>query len=239
MCAAHGGTLIGGGTLVMSGLWPSRPAALVDISRLGLDAIDFGDDEVQIGAFASFSQLAAALAIRGPAWGALHQAAGAFTSHVVALAATVGGNVATGRGSLVAPLRLFDAVAYVRTADGLLEVPIAELRPGAGLLERFVISAAKMPTISGFRGLSRTPSGPGLVSVAVGDGPVGVTVEVMACGSAHRVCLPADTAAENAPEALLAALPPLPDDTLASAAYRRAMAGVLTRRVLTDLREAS
>ena len=242
MRATDGASFVGGGTLVMGGLWPERPLVLVDLCDAGLVGLSLGEDGLRIGAGVTVTRLRKALGawiaerrLDGFGLGALTDALAAFSPTVVADVATVGGNIATGIGSLIGPLTLLDAVARVRRSDGAtVVIPVAEAVTCPGLIETVELvpgsdSSAYMP-------LQRTPAGPAVVAVSVAlraDSMAEVVVTVT--GSfPQRVTIPVEPK-DRVVSAMTRALGPFAGDPRASSRYRAAMAGVLVQRLVTRL----
>ena len=239
---------IGGGTLAMSRMMPRRPDALIDLTCAGLDAIAVsatGREIVTLGATVTPAQLAdptTHAVLQHPALAGLVAAAQRFAPAAVARQATLGGNLATGIGSLLAPLLVLDTHAVVHGPDGSRRAPLAPLRLQSGELVsaiEFVLPSGNVQSAS--LDLRRTTHGPALVTMAALIVDVHVRLAVGGAeGPARRLRevdapLASRTLAQWG-DAVAHALRPL-GDPRGSADYRRAMAAVLTRRLLTPLWE--
>lgn len=239
MCRQPGSTLVGGGTLVMSALWPVRPETLIDLCDIGLNGVDRDGDELHIGALTTVATLATALTSTDAGFGALREAAAAFSPQVVAKTATVGGNIAARTGSLLGPLALLDAKLLVRLGDALQSIAVDGDLTQGGVIEKVSVPFATLPHASGYAVLRRTPTGPGLVSASVGVGDAAVRVVIASSRQLQGLSFAPDTSPKALKAALGSQLSAFSQDPRASDAYRRVMAGVLASRILARLREAA
>jgi CO/xanthine dehydrogenase FAD-binding subunit len=239
MGGQHGGVWVAGGTLVMGALWPSRPETLIDLCDAGLGGIDLDTQQLRIGALTTVAELADALDPADLQLGALREAAVTFSPRVVAAVATVGGNIATLTGSLIGPLTLLNAEVEVRVAGTVERVGLRQITADQGLIERVLISRTQRSPRSSFAQIRRTPAGHGLVTVSVGDAPNGVYVVVAAGHVRHCLDFAGGTPGSELQRMVRETLPQLPPDAAASSDYRRAMAGVLVRRIVQRLREVA
>ncbi|MFN8481923.1 MAG: FAD binding domain-containing protein [Anaerolineae bacterium] len=243
-------TVLAGGTELVGQADPSVEA-VVDLSRLGLDAIRLDDGALRIGATATLERIAGDEAVRTVAAGALARAAHAATSSLLRRQATLGGSVVTGQaGELLALLLALGAEAVVYAPQRALR-PLAEVcqQPpdSPWLLTEVVIPRRSRIGVSAHC-VRRTPSDAPLVAVAAALTLTNEAVEYVGTGLAGVGLAPARlTAAETAltgrplnnrmieaaVEAAMAGAPALADHR-ASAEYRAHMIGVLLRRALAE-----
>ncbi|MHB8078847.1 MAG: FAD binding domain-containing protein [Candidatus Krumholzibacteriia bacterium] len=256
------GIYIAGGTdlfLVM----PPGIDYVVDINRAGLDHIErTADDALFIGAAATLQAVAVSPLTHRYAGGAVAEAAVRCANRPVRSTATLGGNLCNALPSAdLAPILLaLDAVALI--GDGAHEeaVPLADFFTGPRrtvLGDRLLLGVALPGRCGGHRArarkLNRTAEDISLVQVAVAldlDGPLirGARVALGAVAPTPRrapaaeealtglkVLSPGAGSAIAAAAQLAAARAEPIDDHRASAAYRRAMVAVLTRRLVREL----
>lgn len=214
-----------------------------------------------IGAACAMNQVAAHPQVRDH-YDLLAQACSAVASYQLRNRATVGGNIcnASPAADTAPALYCLDAVAEIFGPEGVRRVPIAEffVGPGRTALARgeFLTGIHLPPAPVGasgvFNKLGRTKIGDiSTVSVAVygwtaGDGPSSIVhrrrwaITLGAVGPTPLRALEAEAAlaedvtpagAKRAAELAAAAARPI-DDIRASAAYRKAMVEVLTRRAI-------
>jgi len=244
-------------------MMPSGVDFVVDINGAGLAAIahEPGGD-LAIGAAATLQQVATAPAVTAYAGGAIAAAAAHCGNRPVRTTATIGGNLCTALPSAdMAPVLLaLDARARITDGAAIEEVPLASFftGPRQTVLGDRLLAAIVLPAAAGrwrarARKLCRTQEDISIAQVSVGlhlDGPI-ITEARVALGAVAPVPCRA-TAAEEAltglkvtaagtPDAIAAAArlagarsEPI-DDHRASAAYRRAMVTVLTRRLVREL----
>jgi CO/xanthine dehydrogenase FAD-binding subunit len=198
-------------------------------------------------------------AIRALAGGILARSAATCGSVQIRAVATVGGNLANGSpaADLVTPLLVLDAVVVVADAKGRRKLPIAEylaVRGAKGLRQSLLVEVS-VPRPLGkrcgwsFQKLGRTALDISVVNVAAGlqvdrsgriqwarvalgaVAPTAIRAEAIEKNLRGRT-LDAEAVAEAA-EGVMRAVSPI-TDVRASAAYRREMCRVLTRRALEE-----
>lgn len=238
---------MGGGVHLLAG---DAPYEIVDLQKLGLGQIEQVNGALHVGATATLTEFATFLttleADDSPA--ALLQTAVSLAGpNTYRNAATPGGTIARRLpdSELLAALLVLDTTLTLRT-PGKTEMTLVDYlsapeRPSG------LITAVTVPWTDG-RGSShrvaRTPKDAPIVSVT-GWQPAGGPVRLAATGVAERPLrltaaeaaladgLDEDTVAAAAAKAKAANSHP--GDFRGDAAYRAAMAAVLTRRVLQDL----
>lgn len=250
--------IVAGGTdLVVDG--DSAVRALIDITRSGLNYIRQQDGACAIGAATTMADLEESRAIRLLAAGILARAAAACGSVQIRGAATVGGNIANGSpaADLVTPLLMLESSVVLADAKGRRKLPLAEylsqrdkkeLRQSL-LVEVTASAPARKRCGWSFQKLGRTEIDISVVNVAAGLqvsrsghiewvrialGAVAPTV-IRASATEELMrgrALNAETVAEAADDVMREVSPIA--DVRASAAYRREMCRVLTRRALEE-----
>lgn len=239
---AQPGTLpLAGGTKLLAG---DVDSAVVDLQAVGLNRIDWADGVLHIGATATLTRLAAALAEKedGPT-GLLLQVIHHAGPNTYRNAATLGGTIASRLpdSELLAALLVLDAVLHLANGESMSLVnylAVAE-RPSN------LITAINIPWTAGQGGserVARTPADYPIVSITLWqpqDGPprlaatgIGERPFRLLAAESHLANGLAETNINNAAAAAQAACSH-PGDFRGSAAYRAEMAAVLTRRVCT------
>lgn len=259
-----GRILAGGQTLVPTlNMRLATPAAVIDINRLpGLDEVRVGSEGLVIGALARLDALE-----RSPLVARHAPLIAQALPHVAHLAirtrGTFGGSIALGdpAAELPACALALGATMRVTSRRGTREIPAAQFFRGiytTALGAGEVLTAVVVPPLgagwrSGFDELSRRHGDYALVAVAaharvadgtlaearlafagVGPTPVRAT-RAEAALSGRRVD---DRVLDEVARLVAGELDP-PSDVHASAALRRHLAGVLTRRVMSRLLEGS
>jgi len=256
------GVYIAGGTDLFR-FPPTDCDFVVDITGAGLGEIartPAGD--LFLGATATLQEIAASELIAGHAGGAVAAAALRCGNRPVRSVATVGGNIGNALPSAdMAPVLLvLDAVAHIADLEGTEELPLKDLFTGPRgtvLGDRLLVGLSLPAATAGWavraRKLTRSAEDISLVQVAVSLALDGSTVsearvalgavaptprralaaekelgrlDLRSAVSAERIAVAAAGAA--------AAAEPI-NDFRASAAYRRAMVEVLTRRLVGEL----
>jgi len=250
--------VVAGGTdLVVEG--DSTVRALIDITHSGLTYIRKQGGVCAIGAATTMAELEQSPAIRALAGGLLARAAATCGSIQIRGVATVGGNIANGSpaADLVTPLLVLDAVVVVADAKGRRKLPIAEYLAARGTkgLRRSLLVEVTVPRPSGrrcgwsFQKLGRTALDISVVNVAAGlqvDASGRIQWARLSLGAVAPTAIRAGAAEENlrgrtldadavaeAAEGVMREVSPI-TDIRASAAYRREMCRVLTRRALEE-----
>src|SRR5271157_3342399 len=250
--------VVAGGTdLVVGG--DSTVRALIDITHSGLTYIRKQGGVCAIGAATTMAELEQSPAIRGLAGGLLARAAATCGSVQIRGVATVGGNIANGSpaADLVTPLLVLDAVVVVADANGRRKLPIPEYLAARGTkgLRRSLLVEVTVPRPLGrrcgwsFQKLGRTALDISVVNVAGGlqvDASGRIQWARLSLGAVAPTAIRAGVAEENlrgrrldaeavaeAAEGVMREVSPI-TDIRASAAYRREMCRVLTRRALEE-----
>ena len=256
LIAEHGAalTILAGGTGVLRQVHPSDDGYLLGVDRLGLDRVAPRDGGWSIGAAVSAGALRDAVPLP-----ALARATRSVGGPAIQNMATVGGNVfaPAPAGDLAVALLALGATLVFATPDGETARGIEEFyadwengaAPRAGLLTRIDLDAPAGATAY-LKCARRRFASPSVATVAAQvekDGGGAVTAARIAIGGAspHPLRCPAAEEAvvgSRLDEAALAAAARAGEasvspetDSVASAWYRRRMAGVFTRRVLAAL----
>lgn len=256
------GIYIAGGTDLFL-MMPPGVDYVVDINGAGLDRIGrTAEDELFIGAAATLQAVATSPLTQRYAGGAVAAAAVHCANRPVRSTATLGGNLCNALPSAdLAPILLaLDAGALMSDGAGEEIVSLADFFTGPRctvLGDRLLLGILLPGRCGGNRArarkLSRTAEDISLVQVAVAldmDGPLirGARVALGAVAPTPRrapaaeealtglkVLSPGAGSAIAAAAQLAAARAEPIDDHRASAAYRRAMVAVLTRRLVREL----
>ncbi len=247
---------LAGGTALIGTGGPDV-GAVVDLAELDLACVRADAEAVYLGAMTSLQMLVEASQLAGPALGIVSQAARLQVGRNLRVAATLGGTLAVtgpedplGVVLLALDAQVQGAVGSQRWAmplDDFLEERGKYLEQG-GLITEVIIPGGAAGTVAAFARVGRTPAdrpivcaaarlavidrlcaGPRLALGGVAARPVRLRqVEEMVSGK----MLGDDLLAEAATLASASVSPP--SDYRGSADYRRAMAGVLTKRVLAQ-----
>ncbi|MSP90617.1 MAG: 2Fe-2S iron-sulfur cluster binding domain-containing protein [Myxococcales bacterium] len=224
---------VAGGTLALNPTQPMRPATLIDLGAIGHDGIEWSvAGELSLGGLVRIGDLAHAPELRQPAWGALIEAVDAMEPRVVRAVATLGGNLCSG-GTFVGPLALLGARVEVQSRAGArwAEADAVALQPGE-LITRVVVPAPVRFARTHAAVLRRTPVGPALVGVALGER--GGHCDIVVTGGNVRALRigGARAGADLARSVAAAVLAAAPDGGLSGdGPWRSAVAGVLARRL--------
>jgi aerobic carbon-monoxide dehydrogenase medium subunit len=243
--------LLGGGTdLVVA--CPPEVATLVDLARVGLDAIEVaGDGSLRLGAMVTFTELLEHPTVREHGTGVLGQMLGQVGSVLHRNSATLGGHLARGRMSDVIPC-LLALDATVVTYDGAHhEVALGDYH--AASRGQHVVTEVRLPALparsaAAFLRFSRTSfdhailngccrvdlEGDTVAQARVVVGETAVLGRRVPAAEDHLVggrLEPAriDAAASAAVEAVTTR-----GDWVATAEYRSHLVGVVVRRCLTE-----
>ena len=250
--------IVAGGTdLVVDGDPTVR--ALIDITHSGLSYIRKQGGGCAIGAATTMAELEESRTILALGGGILARAAATCGSIQIRGVATVGGNLANGSpaADLVTPLLVLDAVVVVADAKGRRKLPIAEYLAARGTkgLRQSLLVEVTAPRPLGrrcgwsFQKLGRTALDISVVNVAAGlqvDRSGRIQWARVALGAVAPTAIRAGATEENlqgrtldaeaiadAAEGVMREVSPI-SDVRASAAYRREMCRVLTRRALEE-----
>ncbi|MCC7412935.1 MAG: FAD binding domain-containing protein [Gammaproteobacteria bacterium] len=254
-----GGTFVHG--LEARGLL-AHVEALVDVRALQLDGADVHDGALRVGATATYADLQRLQSARdGAAFGALEDAL-ACPPVQIRNVATVGGCVAAACPFFDVPVALatLDAVVVIHGPSGPREMELGEFHTGMfenALEASEYVTAVRVPaavpgTASAFIKLEGNANDLAIVNVAVrvhvdasgrctdtrvivGGGVGDTPVRSRAAERALMGAVLDDAALAAAGDAACGDVEPMSDHR-ASGRYRRAMAGVLTRRALARAR---
>ncbi len=215
--------VIGGGTTVNARTW-AEPFEVVDLQALALNGITSENGAVHIGATAVLQDLVDSHAVP-PLVG---EAAKREAPNTIRNVATIGGNVAAGDpdSGLLASLLVHNATVEIAGPSGAAAHPLADLLAGQPSLDQRIITAVVIDSRgdSAWAGTARTPADTPIVAAYARS--VGAEVRLALTGVAATPVL-LDPAAVDS-------LQPL-GDFRGSLEYRRALAAILTRRVLASL----
>jgi carbon-monoxide dehydrogenase medium subunit len=250
--------IVAGGTdLVVDA--DSTIRALIDLTHCGLTYIRQQDGVCAIGAATTLAELEESRIVRGLGGGILAQAAATCGSIQIRNAATVGGNIANGSpaADLLTPLLALDATVVIADANGKRTIPLSQylaLR-GAPSMRKSLLVEVAVPVVKSkrcgwsFQKLGRTAMDIALVNVAAGvqlDRSGRIQWARIALGAVAPTAIRAAATEESlkgrildagaiadAAESVTLEVSPI-SDVRASAAYRRDMCRVLTRRALEE-----
>ncbi len=252
--------LIAGGTDLINKLRSGaiRTDHLVSLNRVrDLDGVRYGEEEgLSIGATARISGVGAHEAVKAR-YPALAHACSVMATTQVRNMGTVAGNLANASpcADTAGPLLVYDAVLLVSDRDGQRRVPLAEFFKGPGLVDlrpTEIVESIQAPSpggagsayqrisarsrvdmqAAGVAGLLALDSTGRVSRARLALGSVGPTP--MRCPEAEQVLAgrqPDSALLERAAAACASASMPI-DDVRATAEWRRAVVGVLARRVL-------
>jgi probable selenate reductase FAD-binding subunit len=218
--------------------------AVVDLNALGLSFVR-PDQGLQIGATTKLQTLVDHEAVRTYADGMLVQAILDTASRQTREAATLGGSIvaAAGNSPLFTALLALDARLTVRTGRGTREEEVA--LPYWTPQPRALILQVTLPDLSetthaAYEKVARTPADLPIVCVAaratVDQGELrDVRLALGGVGEKPIVIVLPTGSIEELTQLAVATVTPS-DDYFASADYRREMIGVLTTRVLSNLK---
>jgi probable selenate reductase FAD-binding subunit len=246
--------LAGGTALVAVG--GPEVVAVIDLAELDLAYIRADDGRIRIGATTPLQVLVDAPELATAALGVVQQAARLTAGRNLRLAATVGGTlaVAGSEDALAVALLALDAEVVLR-APGERRWPLDDflvqrerLLADGYLIAEIAIPSQGVGTASAFVRVGRTPADRPIVCAAarltLADG-VCVNPRLALGGVAERpICLPevedlvagkspGDDLFDAAVRSAMEVVAP-PSDYRGSADYRRALAGILMRRVLVQ-----
>lgn len=257
---ANGARPVAGGTDLVVGARQGKkplPDSIVAIHRLDeLRGLAAADGRLRLGALVTHEEIAADAGVR-ERLSALADAAAIVGSHATRAQGTIGGNVmnASPAMELGGPLIVFGAEAALRSASGERRVPVADLLTGPGVTfaaEDELLTEVEVPLPSEgtgscyarleYRRQMEIAVVGATASLTLSDGAVEqARVAITALAPTIRLVPEAEEAlagsdggagaVQAAAEAAARAAEPI-SDVRASADYRRAMAEVLTRRVL-------
>lgn len=246
--SGDGKILAGGQSLVpLMALRLARPALLVDVNRIaGITGIARSGSSVRIGALTRHRAL-----LEQQEHPLLAEAARWIGHAAIRSRGTVGGSIAHADSAAEIPVVAIalDAIAEVAGPRGSREIPAATLFTGplqTSLGDDDMITWVRFPVPRrwGFAELSRRHGDFGLVTVVAAEiaGQVRIAVGGTS-GVPHRAIdaeeslaggARTESAISQAADAVASGVTPA-DDVHATAAYRRALAGELTRRALRQL----
>jgi carbon-monoxide dehydrogenase medium subunit len=243
---------VAGATGIYSGRNGKPDAELVDITGLGLGAIEAEDGRFSIGATATLTQIVGSAALSGSEGELLRKVAAGITAHTMRNMITLGGNIAFAAfwaDMPVALLALDAEIGIQHAGRPVTAVPIADCLKGhapwaGGLITRVLVPAKGRSW--GYERFSRTSNDYPMATACVTlrrDGEVArdvrlaigalqprafraTEIESMLEGQAFTVEL-----VEKAARKLSESVPVAPSFR-ASPEYRRELAGTMARRAL-------
>ncbi len=220
----EGSVVIGGGTVVTTQPGDD-PVEVVDLQALGLDTIVSENGSVTIGATARLQDVVESADVPDLLAGAARREA----PNTIRNAATVGGAVATGDpdSGFLAALLVHDAVVHVAGPAGSIDVQLPDLLADRSLLTGGIITGVTTGTggQAAWAATGRTPADVPIVAAYARIGPDGAVRLALTGVAASPVLVEPDGIAQLDPAA----------DFRGSAAYRKALAGVLAGRVLEEV----
>lgn len=246
--------LVGGGTDLTIHC-PPEVRVLVDLSRLGIDAIEVADDgAIRIGAMATLTDMLEHPALREYDSGVIPEMMVHVGSPLLRNAATIGGHLARGYLSDVVPV-LLALDAEVEVFDGETRMQLLDTYYHDGIHDTpHIVTAVELPPVrdgaAAFLRFSRTGYDHAIVNtacrVAVDDGTV--SFARVAVGAGPGVARVLDPAAERlkgsglsdddiAQAAMMAAEIETHSNWIASAEYRSHLAVTLVERCLRLARD--
>ena len=249
--AAQGVVPVGGGTRLLAA--DVELPNVLDLSGLGLTAIEMEDSDLVLGAMVTLQDVIESPAAYAATGGLLPAACRAQSaSRMVRGMATLGGEAVHGTpdSEVVAALLALNTVFVVRHSVGPVEIPglrflkdpRADLAGGGLVVSLFVPGA---PQGAALERLAVLPSAPSILSVAVAVSFAGghcsrARVALTGLSSAPARVLEAESRIEGTAGnekdlvrcAEQVARAPFRDDAHATASYRRAVAGTLVLRAL-------
>jgi putative selenate reductase FAD-binding subunit len=236
---AEKAAFLAGGTSVDPYALRAEPDAFIDLSGLGIDQIEVGDDGLVLGACCTIQALLESDAVFAP----IHAAARNIANRHVRNIATVGGQIGANDtwGDLLPVLIALEASVDLVTPAGQSRVPVEcyLTSPPAGLIARVRIPTPAEGRGIGVRHYAATVADKSLVTAAAGltrDGDVARNPIVAVGGVADHVVRlePLEQALDGrAPpdreeiERVVTAVVSPPSDHRGSTAYRKHLAGVI------------
>lgn len=216
--------LLAGGTRLNATLKQAEIDTLVDLQAVGLDQIEVKQGKVTIGAMVTLQRLVDSRAMPPLVRQMAHLEAANTFRHM----ATIGGSVGAGEAEseLVAALLVCEAQITLQTVQGTRVISLTDLL-SKGVQLPYIITAITIVNegTTAHARVARTPKDKPIVA-ALGRKTDSGTVHVALCGMAPKPILVQPAEIEQ--------LTP-PADFRGSGRYRKAMAGVLTQRVLTEI----
>jgi carbon-monoxide dehydrogenase medium subunit len=252
------GAYIAGGTDLLAASDPGLEF-LVDLSRLPLAGVECDRGSWRLGAMTPLADIVRHSALDGLAGGILQRGAAAWGTSLIRERATIGGLLAGAHpaADLPAALIALGAEIVYCTAAGDQRVAVesfflgeGQTVLGLGILTEIVIPAAACERRGAHERLSRTRVDITLVGAAATRRDTGPADWRLAlCGVSDRPVLHATPELDGSSrvdgdalarlsDRVRSSLSP-PDDHRASADYRRTIAGVLARRVVSRLAEST
>jgi carbon-monoxide dehydrogenase medium subunit len=218
-----------------------RPSVLVDIGRLGLGGIELRDEELRLGAFTTWDELASAGELRTPPLAAIADCAAEVGDLQVRNRGTLGGSLAHAdpASDLPAVVLALGARVVVRSAAGERTIPAAEFFLGpftTALGREELITEIVVPVAAGsgsaYVKVEHPASGFALAGAAALVRPDGEqSVAVTGVGGQAFLLSPDLAASEALAESEIYG------DRFAPAGYRSHLAAVVARRALQRAQE--
>lgn len=219
LLARPGAVVLAGGTR-LNGDTSADPVEVVDLQSLGLDGIrEEGEHLLSIGAMTRLQQVVDDDRVPD----VVREAARRERPSTLRVQGTVGGCVAAGdaESELLAALLVHEAVVHVDTAAGAEAVPLTALLAGLPLASGRLVTSVTVRTsgVAAAARTARTPADRAIVAAVGRATPEGRWIALTGVAATPVLVQPG---AELHP----------PGDFRGSSEYRRALAGVLTHRVV-------
>ena len=236
----------------------ATPAALIDLSRIpGLSGVSTNGDGVTIGAMTTHADVAASAAVRD-ACSVVAETAGIIGDQQVRNRGTIGGSVAhvDPAADLPPVLQAVGASIVVTGPGGERTIAASEFFVDmftSALADGEIVTAVQVPALNGKGAAYAKHPHPASSYAVVGAAAVvsvsggsvssasvvigGATVTPVRAGAAEAALTGSDGSAEAIAAAAAEVSGAITDpvgDTYASGAYRAHLAGILTRRALTE-----
>lgn len=222
--------VLAGGTQLNSDL--SGVDEVVDLQSTGLDQITAGDERLSLGAMVRVQTILDAASLTNDTPPLLREMARREGPNTFRNAGTIGGAIVTAdpESELLAALLVFEADVTIHTTAGAHTMPLSDfLTDVRGHLESGILTGVSLQTAgpTAHARVARTPQDSPIVAALARRKPDGAALLAL-CGVAPTPILAGPGDISN--------LDP-PADFRGSSQYRKKMAQVLARRVLSELQE--